>query len=611
MKSKNIIYRKDFFIKYLLVFLLSWIPRLILALFAIPIKSVSDDVALLSTAAFFAGNDWSNVVSHAGYYGFGYYGLFFWLFRMELEPETIFRVIVVFISLMQALAAPICMYIMHHEFKITNAKYCFAVSVLVSYLVVNRVCTVSNEHPINLLVWLVVLILCRILNNENTLKRAQGGMLLVTLLIYGLTIHTRNIVICITVVLGIIIYMLVYQYRFVFSKKIVIKCIYIGILYILIHNFILYIQRQLWRVGDSEALRNATYSISINENLSVIDIIKAWYCIIIGQISAINFFTIGMSAFLIIMIGEFLVNNLKKRNGTNVEKCLFLLAVILILSVGAMILGQSLSWLSGVAKGIKSGEYSTVYAFKAFSYLRYFMPFIGPLCMVGMVICYYKRDDLNRILGRAQLFSCLIFIQWIIFILPKLKNNPEGFTTSLAGLGIVKRYSDVNEINYFFMFHICVLSFFLLSFLLKKKKIKPIFLILIGVMVYQYFFCAYYSDRLVSKQNYKMVNAGHELLAKIQDEENITFPLIYVFDSSERTDHQNFYMYQFYFPYSTIIPTLPDDVAEDVIIISNVEMEDQIGDEYFAKSLDENEYIYLGEGKYSDIIKKYLEDSTW
>ena len=70
-------------------------------------------------------------------------------------------------------------------------------------------------------------------------------------------------------------------------------------------------------------------------------------------------------------------------------------------------------------------------------------------------------------------------------------------------------------------------------------------------------------------------------------------------------------MYQFYFPYSTIIPTLPDDVAEDVIIISNVEMEDQIGDEYFAKSLDENEYIYLGEGKYSDIIKKYLKDSTW
>ncbi len=593
---------------FILLFLVSWIPRVVLALNAIPIKNVSDDVALLSTAAFFAGDNWNSVVSNAGYYGFGFYGLFFWLFRMKLDAVTIFKVIVFVVSIMQALSAPICMWIMYHEFHITNLRYCFGVAVFVSYLVVNRVCTVSNEHPINLLVWIVIWILCHIINKLNQKERTYGGILLIFLLIYSLTIHTRNIVLCIAIILGLSIYMLVYKSRMFLS----IKMLPVGIcacgMYFLVQKLITVVQQNLWIVEGNEKLRNASYSVSIQEGLSITDIIKSAYFIIIGQLNAVNFFTLGVAAFLLCMIGNFLLENIRKRSGTKEEKCLFGIAVILLLSIGAMIFAQSLSWLSGVAEGIKSDNYADVYSFKAFSYLRYFMPFIGPLAMVGMIICYYKKDKIRGCLHGAYYLSYILIIQWLTFILPKLKNNPEGFTTALSGLGFVKDYADVSETNYYLMIHFFVLAIFLFSFFIIKKRYKILFLGLIGVMVYQYYFCAYYSDYLISKKNTEMVNAGYKTLTQIQSSENITLPVLYVYDASQKNDHQNFYMYQFYFPYSQIIPELPKDEITDVIIISNQEIKEKLGKEYFSKRLDENEYIYLGEGKYSDLVKKYIED---
>ena len=604
MKNRMNAIRKVSNNKFIIVFLLSWIPRLALALNSIPIKNVSDDVALLATTAFFAGDNWSSVVSHAGYYGFGFYGLFFWLFRMKLDPVTIFRVIVLCISIMQALSAPICMWIMYHEFHITNKIFCFGVALLVPYLVVNRVCTVSNEHPINLLVWIVVWILCHVINKLNKHEKSYGGFLLVILLVYSLTIHTRNIVLCIAIVLGLIIYMLVYRSKIFLSKKLFAIGISACGLYICVQKLVTLVQQNLWVTDGGDSLRNASYSVSIRDDLSIKDILEAIYYIIVGQFNAINFFTVGVAAFLIYIIGTFIFENIRKRNGTKEEKCLFGMAVILILSIGAMIFAQSLSWLSGVAEGLKSDDYATVYSFKAFSYLRYFMPFIGPLVMVGMIICYYKKDEIIGCLHGAHYLSYILIIQWLIFILPKLKNNPEGFTTALSGLGFVKDYADVSELNYYLMIHIFVLVVFLFSFFIKKKRYKILFLGLIGVMSYQYFFCAHYSDYLVSKENTEMVDAGYKTLTQIQSSENITLPVLYVYDASQKTDHQNFYMYQFYFPYSQIIPELPKVEITDVIIISNQEIKEKLGKEYFSKRLDENEYIYLGEGKYADLVKK-------
>ena len=581
---------------------------MVLALNAIPIKNVSDDVALLSTAAFFAGDNWNSIISNAGYYGFGFYGLFFFLFRMKLEAETIFRVIVSCVSIMQALSAPICMWVMYYTFHITNWKYCFASSLLVSYLVVNRVCTVSNEHPINFLVWIVILLFCHIFNKVNEGKKTNTVILLILLLLYGLTIHTRSLVLCLAIAVGMFIYALVYKSRKVISKKVFLIAFFLLGIYFLINKSIAFVQQNLWISDETSTLRNASYSVSINDELSVFDIIKTVYLIIVGQINAINFFTVGLSAFLLWAIGKFLIENIRKRTACKEEKCLFAMSAILILAIGGMIFAHSLSWLSGVAEGIISDDYASVYAFKAFSYLRYFMPFIGPLTMVGMVICYYKKNEIMSYIHGSHYLCCVLLIQWMAFIFPKLKDNPQGFTTGLAGLGLVKDYAKVDEGNYYFMIHIFIVGLFIFSYLLKKQRYKFLLGGLIGIMVYQYFFCAYYSDYRVSRDNMKMINSGYEILDQIQEDEDITFPVLYVYDASTKTDHQNFYLYQFYFPYCHIVPELPEDGVEDVILITNKKIDDQLDDDYYSKRLDNNEYLYLGEGQYSDLVKQYIED---
>ena len=52
-------------------FLIAVIPRMILSLFAYPIRTMSDELGTISNGAFLAGLDWSAVASESGYYGSG------------------------------------------------------------------------------------------------------------------------------------------------------------------------------------------------------------------------------------------------------------------------------------------------------------------------------------------------------------------------------------------------------------------------------------------------------------------------------------------------------------------------------------------------------------
>ena len=55
-----------------ITFLVAFVPRVVCTFYSDLIRTISDEVATISAGAYFAGLDWSAVISKAGYYGGGF-----------------------------------------------------------------------------------------------------------------------------------------------------------------------------------------------------------------------------------------------------------------------------------------------------------------------------------------------------------------------------------------------------------------------------------------------------------------------------------------------------------------------------------------------------------
>ena len=107
------------------VFLAAFIPRAILCLFAEPVSIISDEVATIAGGAYWAGLDWSSVVSHAGYYGTGFTAFTAIFFKLTGNPKLLFVLITLYCSLAQSITAPIAYHILEKYFKLINRKFMF------------------------------------------------------------------------------------------------------------------------------------------------------------------------------------------------------------------------------------------------------------------------------------------------------------------------------------------------------------------------------------------------------------------------------------------------------------------------------------------------------
>ena len=71
---------------------------------------------------------------------------------------------------------------------------------------------------------------------------------------------------------------------------------------------------------------------------------------------------------------------------------------------------------------------------------------------------------------------------------------------------------------------------------------------------------------------------------------------IYVYDSTEKEDHQNYMMYQFLLKKYHIVPGLPSMEEAEAIVFSNgllTNDEELIQSGYRCTQLDENEFVYI------------------
>ena len=88
----------------------------------------NDEIGTIAGAAYFAGLDWSDVVSTILYYGWGFSALMAPAFHLSDNMSVIYQIMLSYNALLMALSVVICYNILKNIFKIDSEITCALIS---------------------------------------------------------------------------------------------------------------------------------------------------------------------------------------------------------------------------------------------------------------------------------------------------------------------------------------------------------------------------------------------------------------------------------------------------------------------------------------------------
>lgn len=578
----NLIKKMDIRLLGIITFLIVLAIKIFFCIFALPIRTLSDELATLSGAAYLAGYDWSALVSNAGYYGLGFTSFLFPFFKLFDDPILIYRGILCVCAIVQSLSVFIVFYVSIHFFHIQNRLLISLIAIASSFFVVTRATIAYNEHILILISWICMLLLLKLIEyNSNIKKKRTYTFVLLICLSYALTIHTRSLILWFALIATIIFYAWT-------NKKLLVSpfvCIVTGVVGIALSRlFVSFMQKTIWISDSGEQLRNASVPIpEISNGLFSVDKWHAWIDIIIGQINTINIFSGGIVLLFIIIFFRFLWNKIlrkDKRKENLAESKMDIMGSVLIffiMCIAMTIFAQSITWLPEAAQAVNEGIFNNNYGTKAFTYIRYIGPYCGPLFMTGClwIIQYTQRQNDILIYFKISLaIFCAVSVFWIMCVVPYFHQ-----TTSTNIIEVYIPFSwtsvEVDRVSLMIILPATVVIGVLniiYGVLLKKAKWQILFLILCVLYIYEYAYNAINWDLPTQKQNYYEI--GYDVNNYIREKAvDHKFPdKIYVQDVRQITDHQIYYEIQFMLYDYKIIPLLDESdipAEENIVIITN------------------------------------------
>ncbi len=590
MKKRDLVY----------VFLIVFLPRFFLSLQALPLVYASDETSAFSVAAFLSGYDWGDVVSHAGYYGVGYLCLLAPLFHLIDDPIWIYRAALIILSVTVSLCAPICNIIMYRFFSVESRIYRIIVSGLCGTLNILTVVqmTVRNEEILYLLIWLTTYLLCCILQ-EGDLKRhsVKKEVLLLLLLGYSLTVHTRSIGLIIGVICADIIC------RIMIKQELLHKWSYLIILagYKVISSGLKIYQSGIWGSGtkNTSVVDNVKSSLFGISDFTDINLYLNVLRTSLGQIYTAGVVTGGLFVLAIFILLFFFLQKGYKEDRRG--KYIFALSALFLFCTIITIGGLTVSWLSWITNDMRKYEVG-VYrsAYRAFSYLRYMGCYVSPFIMCALIIVEKNTRILKRAMSFGVAVMSLLTVFWIKFILPYVVN---GRSTYYMTLGNMKANEEITNQNWFLAF-VLVLLILIIGFLLIHLKKECIYFGFIIILLTIERIFVYNQATIISGQfNYSKADAGYELMNEILDEKQVQE--IYVYDGSDDTDHQIFYLYQF-LNYSIRVKVgLPEIINDEILLFSNKDITELLDGAWFWAKLDNNEYVYCTSEEMGGFVENY------
>lgn len=462
------------------------------------LNGAADEFGVISGAAFFGGNDWSNVTSHIKYYGWGYSLFMAPVFILFDNMSIIYQGLLFYNALLLALNTVICYNILYKIFKIEKKLECALIAVtsicIYSSMISND--SIINENPLIFLCWVVLYImLCMQQNVERNKSVKKLSVCLGLTLCYGLTVHTRFIMVWCAVFIAIIAY-------YVFRKKIFVN---IPILlticfggYFFITKLIVLIQDKLWLLylQDGE-LGNSTGILALGfsyiKYLTSLIGIRAFFSCIIGQLFVMATYSGGIVLLFIVItffvLREFLFSckrRVKKSNvKVNESNALLYTSILFIASllIGTLLFGAVFS-LRATITSLQHGIGS-----KWFVYQRYWAAYCGMAVMLVFLYCIKNR----RIPKQYVTISLGIFLTLSVVcvtaifpLLLKYNINASGAFTTIAPLMFRGLKGTFQNRDFIILAIVGVLIFLIFMILFFKKKYNIVFTLLLFISMYCY-----------------------------------------------------------------------------------------------------------------------------
>lgn len=593
MNSKSeALLKKQKYLSYFFIFFVVFVPQGICAIQAIP-YSTYDEIGPLKFLGFIAGESNLGTVETA-YYGWGTYIWMFPVYFITGNPIYRYRALCMYSGLLQSLSA-VLTFIICHKYLMWNKRiiYSICISVMVGYISSHDI-ILYNEHGLLLVSCLIVLFICKAFSDEKYRKNYIFGAYLVAF--YGLTMHTRAIMLVIAMISISLVYYLFFKIKLL-SKKMILSLVVIGICIKIILNIV---QQEVWiRYSNSGNVGNVSINLGGDKIKCIFDF-EFWktmwiYCY--GQMYALNIVLGGAVVIFGFAISLYVINNRNSFEKSEIQRNIFVILIFGMCTV-AMMIGVGMSWGTPIYRDGLDLYGTNSITLKGINYTRYSLNYIVPLCIVSLSLwvdnsIYKKKYEFYCIVGQE-----LCFLYWYEYIYPKVKNSVVS-ADYLIGMMHREPNMDIPYERLFVILFI-TLNIIILSSYINQKVLY--FLFLDGLLIYS-FMGSFYCDTLqyeIIRSEYQ--RASYEYLTeKLTDEEFESIDRIYAYNVDALRE-------QFYISKIEIVDGLPDIEEQDVIIMyhgdyfEDLEFLGEVSiEEYNVYVMAEKCYL-LAKGRYKDLL---------
>lgn len=550
-----------------------------------PLHTTTDELGALVSSAKIAGLDWSGVIQNCGYYGFGWYWSFFWVFKITDNPFVIYQIIRVLTAILRIAIVPIAYYISNNLFH-NDEKDSQILAFVAPMLCYSGLGNLSNDIALETFFWILLLILCQFIHEEEMHKRFMLSGAILVISMYTLTIHTRALVPCIAIAILMVFFSFFYK-RYGLLFLVVLSVIFKYI----IEKFIAIYQLEVWNNGGDK-LRNATVIVKMPMNLFDPITWNVWLDMVLGMLSSEQMITCGVFAISEIVIVFFLYGIIFQRKKINVDYFVFF--VVPIMCIGAVILSLLFSgWATSMYDVWEKKDVNVYYAFKSLCNVRYWGVFASPLLFASLSWLFNHVEKM-RIVLRYSLAIMIFNTIFFSFVIIPLVNRNSDAASLFAGITGYKRGDNLDNNYYYCLVLIGLAISVFVGFLLYIEKKQYAIIALTILLCCEMYNKTFNYDLDVRGKVFAGIDASYKMKEVIENS-NITIGDIYINESSDKDNNWKIYaVAQFYFNRYKVVDMIPENIKENDIIISTYE-DSNILKKYKGITeykMDNNEYWY-------------------